>query len=215
MIDCLQARSHLAALLYGDLNGPEAVTLRAHLESCPACRSEYATLERVRQTLNQADTPPVHVDLVRLHQAANQLQQSRLRRWRRVAVTAAALAALLLLAFSLSLEVRWEAHQLVVRWGHPSQPTPAPSPPTPTVVSAPAGLPANLVDDVAVTKELVRLLAADLASRDQRQQQAIVGLQLRVEVLQRQSQQRWAITERDVNALYTAYFGSKEKGANP
>jgi hypothetical protein len=150
------------------------------------------------------------VDLSRLYRRAGDEQTRRLGRWRRAALALTAVAGLLLLAFALRLEVRVEQHQLLLRWGSPREVTvPAPLPAPPVLA---AGVSA---EELQLMKDLLHALADDVATREQRQQQAILQLQLRLEALLEQSQQHWSATERDVTALYNAQFGFRPKGENP
>src|SRR5439155_9100593 len=94
--------------------------------TCEACRREYESLRRLRQQLNLVSPPTVEVDLALLYRQAAARQGRKVRRWRRLAGALVAVAAGLgLLAFGLHLELRLEAHQLVLRWGSPP---PAPEP---------------------------------------------------------------------------------------
>jgi hypothetical protein len=208
-----QTREALAGLLYGELPPAEAEAVQKHLAGCSACRAEYAALRHVRAALDAAPEPvePPGVDLARLYREAARRQARRLRRWRRLAVAALAAAAALLVAFGLKLEVRLERHQLVLRWGNAEAEAPRPVPQPPVAQHAPPERDAEM----QLVKELIHLLAEDVKSRDGRQQEALLALQERLDALGVQVNERWAATERDVAALYTAQFGSRDKGDKP
>ncbi|HYT93253.1 MAG TPA: zf-HC2 domain-containing protein [Gemmataceae bacterium] len=205
MKNCHEIRAALPALLYGDLPPDEATAVRQHLTDCPACRAEQAALQQVRGLLDATATPKVAVDVPGVYREAALRQEKRLRRWRRVACGALAAAAVLLLVFGLKLEVRWEQHQLVLRWGAPPAAVPVPPP-------APLELPPEAASaaEVRRMRDLLHLLAAELEEREQRQQQALAWLRVRLETLQAQTREHWAATERDVRGLYTLF--TREKG---
>jgi anti-sigma factor RsiW len=208
MNDCTRTREALPALLYGDLPAHEEPALLQHLALCPACRAEQAALRRAREALDILPAPTVQVDLPALYREAERRQETRLRRWRRLATAAVAVAAALLAVFVLRLQVHLGPSQITVSWGAPR---PAAQPPAPP---APAPEPVS-VAEVQFLEDLVHALAADVADRDRRQQQALLWLQGRLDVLQGQTQQRWTATQRDVSGLYaliTSQTGFREKG---
>lgn len=211
MMTCNRARELLPLLLYDELPPEEAAELRGHLQQCAGCQQELTALGGVRQALDAASVvPAATVDLGRIYAQASQRQQRQLRRWRRVAVLVTAAAALLLLVLGLQLEARWEGHQFVVRWGAPPAPVAvAPVPVPPPSAARPAAVGA---EDIQLVKGLIQVLMTDMQDRDQRQQRALARLQLHLDALQRQQQQRWVATERDLSALYTAQFGTRGKG---
>ena len=214
MKNCPQTRAALADLLYGELPPAEVEAVQKHLVGCPACQAEYAALRQVRAALDAAPAPadPPNVDLARLYREAARHQARRLRRWRRLAVAALAVAAALLVAVGLKLEVRLERHQFVLRWAAAQAEAPRTAPPLPV-----ARQPARPERDaeVRLVKELIHLLAEDVKVRDDRQQEALLALQERLDALGVQVNERWAATERDVSALYTAQFGPRDKGERP
>ncbi|HEV3260016.1 MAG TPA: zf-HC2 domain-containing protein [Gemmataceae bacterium] len=217
MSNCDQARQALPGLLYGDLAADEQAAVEKHLQGCPACREDYAALQRVRRLLDTVPAPDVRVDLRGVYAEAARLQDKRLRRWRQAAVACLAAAAAVLIMLGLRLEVRLAAGQVTVRWGAPPEAVVhAPGPERrPDVARAqpPAG--AVTPEEMRLAKELIHALAADIDARDRLQQQALARLQAGLEDLQRQADQQWSATERDVTALYTAHFGSRDQGANP
>jgi hypothetical protein len=195
-MNCTQVCAALPALVYDALPPEETRILREHLAGCSSCRKEHAALQRLKGVLDTVPAPAVRVDLSQLYQEAARRQQGQLRRWRRAALVGCAAAAAVLVALALKLEVHVGGHQVVVRWGPPPAVIPAPAP----AAGAPAGVSA---EELQLVKQLVHVLADDVAARDRQHQEAILWLQGRVAALQRQAQERWNATERYVSALYT------------
>jgi hypothetical protein len=211
-MNCPEAHDRLAALLYGDLEPTEANPLRAHLANCPACRQEHAALDHLRRALDAVPVPAVQVDHLRLYREAAARQVRAARRWRWAAVACgAAAAALLLLVLGLRLEVRVDAHQLVVRWGAaPKKGADTLRPPAPRV-EAPEPPPSPEVEErLRVLSELIHALADDVEARDEYQQERVARLQARLDELQRQGNRRWSEMDRNVAALYAAHFLTKQ-----
>jgi anti-sigma factor RsiW len=215
-MNCAHVRGRLPDLIYGDVPPGESVELEKHLAHCPACREEYAALRRVRGLLDAVPAPAVSVDVRQVFQRAAQVQEQRLRRWRRVAVALATAAAVLLVALALQLEVRVEAHQVVVRWGSPPPAVVPVPPPSPPVYVQARPVPSSVgAEEVQLLKDLIHALAANAEARDRQQQVALARLQGRLDTIQSQAHERWTATERYVSALYTAHFRLPEKGAKP
>jgi hypothetical protein len=216
MKTCAQIKESLPGLLYGELAPAEAEAVHQHLAGCPPCRGELAGLRRVRALLEAAPdpAPDAEVDLTRLYREAARRQTQRLRRWRRLAAVSLAVAAGLLGIFALKLEVQVDGNQFVLRWGPPPPPPEAPRPgPRPPAEVAPR--PPAREAELELIKELVHLLAADVQTRDREHKEVLDGLRERLDALRGEIDARWAATERDVAALYTAQFGSREKGDRP
>jgi hypothetical protein len=117
-----------------------------------------------------------------------------------------------LLAFGLRLEVRLEAHQVVLRWGLPPDSTTV-LPPSPQVKPVGDALAAADVERrLQLMSNLIHALADDLEGRDAQQQESARRLQARLDAIQLQGSARWTETRRDIAALYTAQFGSPRKG---
>jgi hypothetical protein len=109
---CREWRELLGAYALGHLEGDERAGLEAHLEGCPGCREELATLAPVAQMLPHADparfelapTPPPELGRRIAATIEGEKQRTEQRRRRRLfgglafgGVTAAAVAAVLLL----------------------------------------------------------------------------------------------------------------------
>jgi anti-sigma factor RsiW len=227
-MNCSQAQADLASLVYGDLTAEDAGRVQEHLATCLTCRQASETLQHLRRLLDAVPAPTCPappVDMSRLYREAAGQQERRLRRWRRLAlVLGGVAAAVAVLAVGLRLDVRLEAHQVVVRWGTP--PAAVEAPPAPNVpvtpeaaiskVTAESPPPsAGVEEQVRIVSELVQLLATDLEARDQRQQQALARLQARLQILQQQNAQWRLATEHDMDALYAAQFGQAKKGKLP
>lgn len=208
---CTAVRAALPLLIYGEPSPHEEAALREHLAGCAACRREHEALQGVRRLLDAVPAPRVEVDLPRLHQSLADRQARRLRRWRRGALALGAVAAALLLTVGLRLEVRLEAGQMIVRWGEPPSPVPAPPPLSAQSLVHPAALPPETEAEVRVLRELIHALKRDADDRDERFQERLDRLQTHVRLLQAQTDRRWSATEQDVTALYLL----TRKGENP
>jgi hypothetical protein len=212
-MNCSDLRASFPDLLYGRLEPAAKTQVEQHFARCAACRAEWQALQHVRHLLDAPVAPTVQVDLSGLYRRAAEEQTRQTRRWRRMALAVCGAAAVLgIVAFGLRLDVRLEAHQLVVRWGVP--PATLPPPPRP---AAPEPIPHALVayaDDVRLLRELIHALAADVDARDRRQQEELTQLQGRLRELQRQANVRLADTERHLAALQAAQSLQSLKGAN-
>ncbi len=200
-MNCNEARECLAGLLYGELSAGRAAEIEKHLAGCPSCSAEYGALQRLRRMLDVSRPPAVQVDIPRLYEQAARQQAHRLRRWRRAALAVAAMAAGLLLAFVLRVEIRTEATQFVIRWGSPrdvATSSPAPQLAPPVLRQEPATTP----EEIQLLKDLIHALVADVDARDERQKVALARLQSRLLNAQSQAEERWQATERDMAALY-------------
>ena len=201
-MNCPEVRAALPLLIYGEAN-PQNAALREHLTRCADCRREQQALESVRRMLDEAPVPRIEVDLRRLYQSLADRQARRLRRWRRVALVFGAVAAVLLLAIGLRVEVRLQSGQMLVRWGDPP-PAPPVGPagkPDAAVAESPAGKP-DLREDLRVLSDLIHALKQDADDRDQHFDERLDRLQKHVLALQSQADLRWDATEHDVAALY-------------
>ena len=178
---CREYQNDLPALLEGALGRQEHAALLGHMETCAACRAEYAALQTLRTDLEAiGESVRKHIPQVDLmdgvmHAVArakarhmdakpNVVLLERPRRMRRVwaagwlGLTAAA-AAVLLLWFS-GYRLIWEpappaSHQASA----PVQPTPAPS------KAAVSAKPGSTAPGSAQFEEINRWLAEDLYAR--------------------------------------------------
>lgn len=200
---CTDVRAALPLLIY-DESSPQDAALRKHLADCPACHCEFEALASVRRLLDTAVVPHVAVDLTQIYRTLAERQPRRARRWRRVAIAAGSLAAVLLLALGLRLELRLEANQLVVRWSNPEGGTGVP--PVETLDRRPAGPtaapPESVEAELRVLSDLIHALKQDADDRDQLCAERLQRLEKHVRALQSQSDQRWSATEENVAALY-------------
>ena len=217
-MNCADARTHLPALLYGDLPPGEADAVRSHLAGCAACRQQYAELQQLRHALDAMPGPAVQVDLPRLFQEAAERQVRRARRWRRAALAGCAAVGLLLVVAGLRVEVHVDAHQLTLRWGGApaADAVPVPRGPDAPPPEAPEGRSsADVERRLELMSRLIHALNEDLEERDVHQRQALQRVQARLDELQFQGNARWGETERNIAALYTAQFGPTKKGERP
>lgn len=205
---CTDVRAALPLLIYGE-PGPDEAALREHLAACLACRREQEALQGIRHLLDATPTPRIEVDLPRLYQSFTERQTRRLRRWRGIAFTLGAVAALLLCVFGLRLHLRVEANQVVVHWGDPPPPAPAPVLPQPIVTKA--ELPPETEAQLRVLSALIHALKQDVEDRDDRLAERLARLQKHVLALQSQADLRWSATEQDVAALYLLSHKKGEK----
>jgi hypothetical protein len=210
-MNCAQARDLIPLDIYSEMDAGLAGDLAAHLDACPACRNDRAELQATRTALDAAVNPEVEVDTAAIERAAVTSQHRALRRWKRVAIAAGALAAGLIAILLIRPEVQLGGGALVVRWGE--RPT---EPRRETVsivhVPVPAVRDVDLEERLRILSDLVRALRDDLETGDRSRRDELNVLVARLELLRIQSQQRWDETRRDVKALYTAQFGGKLEG---
>jgi anti-sigma factor RsiW len=214
---CTDVRALLPVYTYGDLPAEEAAVVVGHLRNCQECRAEAAAVRRVRSALDSMPTPFVHVDVPSLFAS---IAERRVRRWRRLAVAGAALAAGLLVVLSLRLQVTVGTGQVVIRWGGMGREGEAPA--EPTAVTArqeprPPDAPRidALEDRVQLVQELTRALATDVESRDRQRSADIAAVRLRLDAVQQYAARQWADAERTMSALYVAQFKRPEEKTNP
>lgn len=211
-MNCEDIRELLPLLAYGDLADDECSAVEAHLHGCQACVSELAGLRRVRQLLDESPTPPARFDRFAMRQE-EKLPNRAARRWRMVALVG--LAATILIA-AARLEVRVDQRQMVVRWGRVEPAVPmADRHQPPLVVQENAAEPAEVAERLKLLHELVHALAASVEAGDSDRREELAKLRKELAVIQEFDKKRWAATERDVSALYTAQFGARNSGANP
>ena len=124
MKTCDEVRDLLPLALAG-----EETAVREHLAACAACRAEWHELEALGRRLDAVPAPPAQpIDLAAIYAAADDRHVHSVRRWRRAAVVAAALAAgVLFVAVLPRLEVRLGGNELALRWGPAEPPPPAPT----------------------------------------------------------------------------------------
>jgi anti-sigma factor RsiW len=216
-MNCTHVRERLLAWQYGELSPSEQAEVDKHLAGCAACREELTAWHGVRRRLEAFKAPAVEVDLRRVYQRAALGHEHRFRRWRRTALAVIGVAAAVLIAVGLNLKIRVDASQLIVQWGgspktqaEMQEPTPAPH----AVQSQP---PAQQVtaEDLQLVKDLIRVLAKEVQTRDRRQQEALLRLQARFEAFMSRANDRLVSGQRDLTALYTAYLGVRRKGEKP
>jgi predicted anti-sigma-YlaC factor YlaD len=216
-MNCTEVRENLPALAYGELAATIRGAVESHLVSCLACRQELAAMERIRGALDTIVAPSVQIDVPRLFQDAAARQARRVRRWRRTALAVFGIAASLMLALLLRLQVRVEANQLTIRWAGVSiEEKNHAATPVERVVAPrdPAEL-AALEERVRFLDELLHALITDVGDRDDRQTERVARLRVRVEELLGQNSRRLSETERNVAAVVTALSHVPGKGEKP
>jgi anti-sigma factor RsiW len=212
-MNCTQTRERLLALEYGELSPTEQAEVDSHLATCATCQRESAAWREFRGKLGAFTGPVVHVNLATVYQHAMRRHERRVQSWRRTAIAAsAAAAAVVVIVLVLKLEVRVNASQVVVRWGPPEQVLSATTErPAPAIQTRP-GAPQVSAEDLALVKDLVRVLAQDAQNRDRQQQKALLQMEARFETLLRQVDEYVFANERDKAGLYTAQFRLRKKG---
>ncbi len=209
---CTQIRERLLAWQYGDLSPVEQAEVTRHLATCAACREESSAWQEFRGQLGAFTGPAVQVNLSGVYQAAVQRHEQRVGRWRRSAIAIAAVAAVVLIAVGLKLEVRVDASQVVVRWGAPAEILPMSEPPGPVLIQTQPAAPQVTAEDLALVKNLIRALAQDVRTRDRQQQEALLQMQSRFETLLGRTTEYVAANERDKAALYLTQVRMQKKG---
>jgi Putative zinc-finger len=186
-MNCAQLRNRLPELLYEDLPAGDREQLQEHLARCPQCRSEYASLQEVQQSLNRVSAPEVSVNLSLLYRQVADHQARAGRRWRRVALGAGGLAAAVIFILVLRLEIQLSGNQVVIRWGDSTGSvekivnTEADSP---GFVQSELPFPPASEAELLPLREVIHVLAEDMDklarevdARDRRQQQSLARLQ--------------------------------------
>jgi len=206
---CTEFREKLPLLVYGDLTAEERAAVESHLTLCAACRADVAALRTVRSGLDQVAAPGA-VDLTKVYLRESNRQRRRTRLWQAAALLAMAAAILILVS---RLDIRANERQLVVRWG--AEETPTPAPPA-IVVQNEAVPPVVTAEQWQDLRHMVHLLAANDSARDREHNEQVGRLRRELSEFQKenqQSQRRWSEIAREINALYTAQFGSRHSGA--
>ena len=199
-MNCDQAWPMLPLRAYGDAT-PDEAALAAHLAGCAACRADLESLSRTHTVLDSLPVPDVCVDVAAIVQGSVTRQAIALRRWKRMAGVAAALAAGFLLVLLARPEIRMGDGALVVRW--------QPAAEIPAIPSAPASDPEQ-IRRLDLLAQLVRAMAEDAETHDRDRTQQIESLRLRLDLVQTQGDGRWQDIQRDMGVLYRAQFVRKE-----
>lgn len=212
---CTDIRSLLPAHVYGDLPADDAAEIVVHLRRCPACRTECAELSQVRLALDAVPAPKVHVDVSQLFHTVADQQARRVRRWRRLAIAGAALAAGLLLVLGLKLEVRAGDGQITLTWGdRPAASRPVESALPSRDVQSNADI-HRLEERIRLLQDVTHALAADVESSDRQKQVEMAAMRVRLDAVQQMVAQNWSEAQRLMSALYVAHFKRPEEKTNP
>jgi hypothetical protein len=172
----------------------------------------------LRKLLDAAPvSDPRPVDLAALYRTAAERQAVVSRRWKRLALAGAALAAGVL-AFALlpRLEFRCTGHEFAVRWGTPPDVPPPPPPADPRIEQLLDEQSKQLVAIRATNvkhaelQDLLLTLATDVNDRD-KQQQARVAAQVKaMTAFEADTARQFADAEKTNSALYDAVFSVKK-----
>ncbi len=178
----------------------------------------------VRNALDSIPTPAVRpVDLAAIYQMAHTQQLRSARRWKRVAIGIAALAAgVFAVALIPKLEVRFSGDEFAVRWGQPAvaavevaaAPIPQPDPRLSSGIDDQqmqiAALRA-LNSKYADMQELLLALTTDVVDRDKLQLARLVELTRELRAFQLMTAKQFDQTEKTNTTLYNAMFTTKLK----
>lgn len=199
---CDNVRERLPLLIYGDLGADETRDVHAHLNGCDSCRHERDSLLATRQALDAPTVPEITVDVASIHAQSMAMQAQSMRRWKRLAIAASALAACLLAFLLIRPDVRVSDGQMVIRWGsEPERPGLNES----AIARAPqTARDRDLEERIRVLSDLVQVLYFQMEHADQKRKEELEVLITRLDLLRIQSQQRWDETQRDVTTLYTS-----------
>ena len=171
--------------------------------------------------LDAVPTPaPRPVDLAALYRAAAERQAVVSRRWRRVAVAGAVLAAsVLLVALLPRLEFRLTGHEFAVRWGTPSEPPPTPTPADPRIEQLVEEQSKQLAairstnTKHAELQDLLLTLAVDVSDRDKQQQTRVASLTKKLTAFEADTARQFADAEKTNATLYDVVFSSRKAKA--
>jgi hypothetical protein len=137
---CELTRRVLLEHAYDGLPADVAREVRSHLAECPACAARSAALRQGVAALDKlidADAataaPPAAMPTAALLQALSARHERQSRRWRAVAVCAAALAVIATVVACGRARIKASSSHLQITWGQPprspaAHPTPAPPP---------------------------------------------------------------------------------------
>jgi hypothetical protein len=206
-MNCSQVRTRLPELLYEELPVAEREQLKEHLAQCQECRSDYASLQEVQQSLYRVSVPEISVNLPLLYRRVADRQARAGRRWRRIALTVGALAAAVFLILVLRLEIRLGGEQLVIRWGPSTasvEPITNPKSEPPGFVPGELPFPPASEAELQPLRGVIYALAEDLDKlthdvdiRDRRQQQDLARLQEQLTQLRMFTQRQVALSMAD------------------
>lgn len=176
----------------------------------------------VRRLLDKVPAPTVAVvDAGAVYAAALDREVRSARRWRRVAVSGAFVAAAVMLAAVLpKMDVRVGGSELVVRWGDPAPvpPAPVPAPPPAPATPDPAILARlDALDDrsraladqdakLRELRDLILTVAADVDERDNRRRDQLAAVLRQLRVFEASTRAQIRQAEETSTALYTAVF---------
>jgi hypothetical protein len=220
---CSDIQQLLPLFLSRDLAGAEAARVQEHLQSCALCRGEKAALEKLQGLLDRIPETTDSLDIGRLYRQMALRDQLRARTWRRIGLlTSVAAAALLILLVGWRCELRWEPHQIVLRWGGLSpaetlaEERPAKArPESSQLPAAERDLSIGMLDQLHILSELIQGLADESEAHDRRSEMTLVNLQVRIDALQRQVAERYTSLERDVAALCANDSTQSRRGTVP
>jgi hypothetical protein len=104
---CAQARVELSARMDGELDGPAALALDRHLQTCKECRRHEEELQAVRSALrvvSAEDVPDLTAEIMARVESAAPALDRRSRRWARARTGLVAAAATIALLLGVTME---------------------------------------------------------------------------------------------------------------
>ncbi len=163
-------------------------------------------MQGVRRLLAAAAPPAVQVDLARLYRASAAQASRRQRVWRRAALLATGVAALVAIMAFLRFEAHFQSHQLILRWGAASAADISPQVATPEADAAPSSLASrraqSLEDELQLVSKLIHALADDLQEQDRQHRLGASELLTRLRAIEQQSNGRYVALEKEIESLY-------------
>jgi hypothetical protein len=211
-MNCTEVRASLAEFIYGDLASDLKLAAEKHLSDCPDCRGKRDALLVVRRSLDLVPIATSQLDMSGLYECIARRHEGLGRRWRRVAMTASALAATLLIALgAMFFDFRVRDGRISLGWRSAQADRPLILQPE-TVVSSfskeEQDRLAALDQRLHLASELIHALAENLQEVDHRQRDDTARLEARLAALQQVYGQRWS----DIVRVVTALQPQSEKG---
>jgi hypothetical protein len=218
-MNCPEICAALPELLYGELKPAQVETVQSHLAGCAGCQAELAGLRQVSGLLDKLPVPAVRVHVGQIYWQSQVRQECRLRRWRRATFALTAIAAAVVLAMLLQLEVRVDGRQLVLRWGSAREVITRVAPEHGIGVrkqhQQSVSVPPEVTRaDLKLMRDLLHAVAADVDGRDRLQHESLAAIQRQLDRLEQEAQQRWTATVRYV-AANTRSENQEKEGVNP
>lgn len=236
-MNCEEVKADLPLFLYGDIDHQRAVGLQQHVADCEQCQTERDELIEIRKLLDGVPQPStdVFIDAGPIVSQPYINQPAKSRRFGRLTIISALVLVTVAVLFSRA-EIRWEQHQLIVRWGTPIPSvysTPEPERPHTIQESDPEEIHAaqhprlQQIPQQSVARksdaearlrlldELVQVLTQEVTSNGLERRADIAEFERRLTKLEHEARSYRAGAERTIAALYTAQFSDHAHGDKP